>query len=196
MLIIAGAGSGKTQTLAHRVAHLIEQGAHPGRILLLTFSRRAAQEMERRVERILAGRGMSQGMAAFGWSGTFHGVGARLLRDFAHSIGLNPAFTIHDREDSADLLNLVRHQLGFSEQEQRFPLKTTCLAIYSRAVNSGHALDRVLAKHFPWCAAFEDDLRRLFERYVEAKQSQHVLDYDDLLLYWAELMKVPELRAR
>ena len=137
LLIIAGAGSGKTQTLAHRVAHLIGEGADPGRILLLTFSRRAAQEMERRVERILAGRGMSQGMAAFGWSGTFHAVGARLLRDFAHSIGLNPAFTIHDREDSADLLNLVRHQLGFSEQEQRFPLKATCLAIYTRAVNSG-----------------------------------------------------------
>src|SRR5271166_2745594 len=143
LLIIAGAGSGKTQTLAHRVANLIKQGADPGRILLLTFSRRAAQEMERRVERILTGRGISEGMA-IGWSGTFHGIGARLLRDFAHSIGLNPAFTIHDREDSADLLNLIRHHLGFSEQEQRFPLKATCLAIYSRAVNSGHALGVVL----------------------------------------------------
>ena len=195
LLIIAGAGSGKTQTLAHRVAHLIGHSANPGRILLLTFSRRAAQEMERRVERILTGRGMSQGLASIGWSGTFHAVGARVLRDFAHSVGLNPAFTIHDREDSADLLNFVRHQLGFSEQEQRFPLKATCLAIYSRAVNSGDALDRVLAKHFPWCAGFEEDLRRLFEGYVEAKQSQHVLDYDDLLLYWAELMKVPELAS-
>jgi DNA helicase-2/ATP-dependent DNA helicase PcrA len=190
LLIIAGAGSGKTQTLAHRVAHLIEQGTDPGRILLLTFSRRAAQEMERRVERIVSRR-----LTSIGWSGTFHAVGARLLRDFAHSIGLNPAFTIHDREDSADLLNLIRHQLGFSEQEQRFPLKATCLAVYSRAVNSGHALDRVLAKHFPWCIAFEEDLRRLFEAYVEAKQSQHVLDYDDLLLYWAELMKAPELAS-
>ena len=92
-------------------------------------------------------------------------------------------------------MNLVRHQLGLSEQEQRFPLKATCLTIYSRAVNSGDALDRVLAKHFPWCAGFEEDLRRLFEGYVEAKQSQHVLDYDDLLLYWAELMKVPELAS-
>ena len=195
LLIIAGAGSGKTQTLAHRVAYLISEGADPSRILLLTFSRRAAQEMERRVERILTGGGRSPGLAAIGWSGTFHAIGARLLRDFAHSIGLNPAFTIHDREDSADLLNLVRHHLGFSEQEQRFPLKATCLAIYSRAVNSGEALDRVLAKHFPWCAGFEEDLRRLFECYVEAKQSQHVLDYDDLLLYWAELMKVPEVAS-
>ena len=94
---------------------------------------------------------------------------------------------------SADLINLVRHHLGFSDQEQSFPLKATCLAIYSKAVNSGEALDRVLKQHFPWCAAFEEDLRRLFEAYVEAKQGQHVLDYDDLLLYWAELMKMPEL---
>ena len=194
LLIIAGAGSGKTQTLAHRVARLIAQGADPSRILLLTFSRRAAKEMERRVERILnASEGMSR--ASIGWSGTFHAVGARLLREFAHSIGLDPAFSIHDREDSADLMNLVRHQLGLSEQEQRFPLKTTCLAIYSKAVNSGQALERVLKQHFPWCAAFDEDLRRLFEAYVEAKQAQHVLDYDDLLLYWAELMKVPELAA-
>jgi DNA helicase-2/ATP-dependent DNA helicase PcrA len=191
LLIIAGAGSGKTQTLAHRVAHLIARGADPGRILLLTFSRRAAKEMERRVERILS-KGRSA-PASIIWSGTFHAIGARLLREFAHSIGLDPAFTIHDREDSADLLNLVRHRLGFSDQEQRFPLKATCLAIYSKAVNSGEALDRVLKQHFPWCAAFEEDLRRLFEAYVEAKQGQHVLDYDDLLLYWTELMKIPEL---
>ncbi|MGB9026330.1 MAG: ATP-dependent helicase, partial [Rhodomicrobium sp.] len=193
LLIIAGAGSGKTQTLAHRVAHLIEQGFDPNRMLLLTFSRRAAQEMERRAERILAARGIGQGRASIGWSGTFHAIGARLLREFAQLIGLDPAFTIHDREDSADLMNLVRHHLGFSEQEQRFPLKAACLAIYSRAVNSGHPLSLVLQRHFPWCVSFEDDLRRLFEAYVEAKQSQHVLDYDDLLLYWAELMKVPEL---
>jgi DNA helicase II / ATP-dependent DNA helicase PcrA len=194
LLIIAGAGSGKTQTLAHRVAHLIGHGADPSRILLLTFSRRAAKEMERRVERIL---GQAQGTArgSIAWSGTFHAIGARLLRAFAHSIGLDPAFTIHDRGDSADLMNLVRHRLGFSEQEQRFPLKATCLAIYSKAVNSGVALDRVLKLHFPWVAPFEEELRRLFEAYVEAKQGQHILDYDDLLLYWAELMKVPELAS-
>jgi DNA helicase II / ATP-dependent DNA helicase PcrA len=193
LLIIAGAGSGKTQTLAHRVAQLMKHGADPGRILLLTFSRRAAQEMERRVERILNADSAAQ--TRIGWSGTFHAIGARLLREFAHSVGLDPAFTIHDREDSADLINLVRHQLGYSEQEQRFPQKQTCLAIYSKAVNSGAALDEVLKRHFPWCAGFEEELRRLFEAYVEAKQAQHVLDYDDLLLYWAELMKVPELAA-
>jgi DNA helicase-2/ATP-dependent DNA helicase PcrA len=136
LLIIAGAGSGKTQTLAHRVAYLIAHGADPRRILLLTFSRRAAKEMERRVAHILS-KTKAATHVSIAWSGTFHAIGARLLRQFAHSIGLDPAFTIHDREDSADLMNLVRHQLGFSEQEQRFPLKATCLSIYSKAVNSG-----------------------------------------------------------
>jgi DNA helicase-2/ATP-dependent DNA helicase PcrA len=104
--------------------------------LLLTFSRRAAKEMERRVAHILS-KTKAATHVSIAWSGTFHAIGARLLRQFAHSIGLDPAFTIHDREDSADLMNLVRHQLGFSEQEQRFPLKATCLSIYSKAVNSG-----------------------------------------------------------
>ena len=106
LLIIAGAGSGKTNTLAHRVAHLIVNGADPRRMLLLTFSRRAASEMTRRVERItmhLLGPKAGVMMEALTWAGTFHGVGARLLRDYANQIGLNPAFTIHDREDSADL---------------------------------------------------------------------------------------------
>ncbi len=198
LLVIAGAGSGKTNTLAHRVAHLIVHGADPRRMLLLTFSRRAAAEMERRVERIVAA---SLGEPAGGarnpilWSGTFHAIGARLLRMYAHAIGLDPAFTIHDREDSADLMNLVRHELGLSDKAQRFPLKATCLAIYSRAVNAAAALDQVLGKQFPWCAEWKDDLRRLFAAYVEAKQRQHVLDYDDLLLYWGELMGVPELAA-
>ncbi len=196
LLIIAGAGSGKTQTLAHRVAHLIANGADPGRILLLTFSRRAAAEMAKRAERILKsvlGEPEAAARGSIGWSGTFHAVGARLLRTFADSIGLSPAFTIHDREDSADLMNLVRHQLGLPEGVERFPLKATCLSIYSRAVNAGADLDRVLRQQYPWCASFEEDLRRLFEAYVAAKQAQHVLDYDDLLLYWAELMKLPEL---
>ena len=96
---------------------------------------------------------------------------------------------------SADLMNLVRHELGLSDKAQRFPLKATCLAIYSRAVNAAEPLDVVLGKQFPWCAEWKDELRRLFAAYVEAKQTQHVLDYDDLLLYWGELMGVPELAA-
>jgi DNA helicase-2/ATP-dependent DNA helicase PcrA len=196
LLVIAGAGCGKTSTLAHRVAHLMVHGADPSRILLLTFSRRAASEMQRRVDRIVAsalGQGAGGQHSPMLWSGTFHAVGARLLRRYAHAIGLDPAFTIHDREDSADLMNLVRHELGFCDKAQRFPLKATCLAIYSRAVNAVQPLDRVLARQFPWCAEWKDDLQRLFGGYVEAKQRQGVLDYDDLLLYWGELMGVPEL---
>src|SRR5215471_9685644 len=198
LLINAGAGSGKTKTLAHRVAHLIVGGVDPRRIMLLTFSRRAASEMQRRVERITAQVfGAKPGLMidALGWSGTFHAIGARLLREYAQAIGLDSAFTIHDREDSADLMNLVRHDLGFSNVEKRFPAKGTCLAIYSRTVNAELPLDEVLGSWFPWCAGWEPELRKLFAAYVEAKQRQHVLDYDDLLLYWAQMMSEPLLAA-
>ncbi len=202
LLIIAGAGSGKTATLAHRVAYLVEHGADPRRIMLLTFSRRAAAEMTRRVDRILADfiRGSGGGTAGvltdvLAWAGTFHAIGARLLRDYAETIGLAPGFTIHDREDSADLMNLVRHDLGFSKTEKRFPAKGTCLAIYSRAVNGELPLDEVLGSYFPWCATWQDELRALFAHYVEAKQRQQVLDYDDLLLYWAHMMQEPAIAA-
>jgi DNA helicase-2/ATP-dependent DNA helicase PcrA len=194
LLVIAGAGSGKTNTLAHRVAHLIVKGADPRRILLMTFSRRAAAEMARRVERICVQvlGGKSGIMAdALAWSGTFHGIGARLLRDYAEQIGIDPAFTIHDREDSADLMNLIRHELGFSKMQNRFPTKGTCLAIYSRVVNSESELGLVLRDAFPWCSAWENQLRDLFGAYVEAKQSQNILDYDDLLLYWAQMVSEP-----
>lgn len=198
LLVIAGAGSGKTNTLAHRVAHLIVQGADPRRILLLTFSRRAASEMSRRVERI-CGEALSQRSGvltdALTWAGTFHGIGARLLRAYAAEIGLNPDFSIHDREDSADLMNLIRHELGFSKTEKRFPAKATCLAIYSRAVNAELPLPDVLRSVFPWCADWEAQLRDLFTAYVEAKQAQNVLDYDDLLLYWAQAASDSQLAA-
>ncbi len=195
LLIIAGAGSGKTSTLAHRVAWLIEQGADPRRIMLLTFSRRAAAEMIRRVDLILVEFNRAQGAVTddLAWAGTFHAMGARLLREYAETIGLAPAFTIHDREDSADLMNLVRHDVGFSKTEKRFPTKGTCLAIYSRAVNGELPLDEVLGAYFPWCAMWHDELRALFAQYVETKQRQHVLDYDDLLLYWAHMMLEPSI---
>lgn len=199
LLVIAGAGSGKTNTLAHRVAHLVVNGADPRRILLLTFSRRAAAEMSRRVERISAKvLGVSAGAMtdALAWAGTFHGIGARLLREHAQQIGLDPNFTIHDREDSADLMNLVRHELKFSDAETRFPTKGTCLAIYSRVVNAQGDLDEVLKSVFPWCAMWSQQLRTLFSAYVAAKQQQNVLDYDDLLLYWAGMMAEPEIAAQ
>ncbi len=188
LLIIAGAGTGKTDTLAHRVAHLIGNGADPQRVLLLTFSRRAALEMERRAGRILARMASGRHPPSLPWSGTFHSVGARLLREYAARIGLDPGFTIHDRSDAEDQMALLRHELGHGTTRSRFPGKGTCLAIYSRVVNSEAALADVLRTAFPWCAVWESDLKTLFAAYVAAKQAQHVLDYDDLLLYWAQMM--------
>jgi DNA helicase-2/ATP-dependent DNA helicase PcrA len=191
LLVIAGAGSGKTNTLAHRVAHLIVNKADPRRILLMTFSRRAASEMSRRIERIARKvMGDKAGIMtdALSWAGTFHGIGARLLREYAEQIGIDPSFTIHDREDSADLINLARHELGLSKTESRFPTKGTCLSIYSRCVNTEAPIEQVLGQFFPWCSGWSNELKQLFAAYVESKQRQNVLDYDDLLLYWAQMM--------
>src|SRR5947208_2566680 len=164
LLVIAGAGSGKTNTLAHRVGHLIVSGADPRRILLMTFSRRAASEMSKRVERIarkVLGNNAGIMTDALSWAGTFHGIGARLLREYADQIGLNPAFTIHDREDSADLLNLIRHERGLSKTESRFPAKGTCLAIYSRCVNAEAELNQMLGASYPWCSGWANERRDL-----------------------------------
>ncbi len=205
LLVIAGAGSGKTNTLAHRVAHLILEGADPRRILLLTFTRRAAQEMTRRcqriVERALAENARSSagsGRVAGGqihWSGTFHSVANRLLRSHARSISLDPSFTVLDRSDSADLLNLRRSELGFAKKSSRFPRKNTCLSIYSHAVNAQREVAETLARAFPFCESWEQELKELFRSYVEAKQELNLLDYDDLLLYWHHLMAEPQLAA-
>ncbi|MDX1481347.1 MAG: ATP-dependent helicase [Woeseiaceae bacterium] len=197
LLVIAGAGTGKTMTLAHRVAHLIVNGVDPQRILLLTFTRRAAEEMCRRVESIAGSAG--PGAGSFGgklpWSGTFHSVGNRLLRRYAHNLGLDPGFSVLDRGDAADLLDVVRHEENLSAKDRRFPKKDTCLAIYSRTVNARLRLADVLTTHYPWCAEWEAELRALFRAYVAAKQRHQALDYDDLLLYWTHLVSDGEIAA-
>ncbi len=200
LLVIAGAGTGKTMTLAHRVAHLIIQGVSPERILLLTFTRRAAQEMTRRVESIVgqALSGNSRPNKALGilpWSGTFHSVANRLLRRYAHNLGLDPGFSVLDRGDAADLMDVTRHELGLSRKARRFPKKDTCLAIYSRCVNARKPLLESLDETYPWCADWEQELRTLFRHYVERKQETQNLDYDDLLLYWYHLVGDQELAA-
>jgi len=193
LLIVAGAGTGKTMTLAHRVAHLVVQGVDTRRILLLTFTRRAALEMTRRVESILrqALADRMNGPLPAGilpWSGTFHSIGNRLLRRFAHNLGLDPGFSVLDRGDAADLMDVVRHELGLSKKSRRFPKKDTCLAIYSRCVNAQESLEDTLQHTFPWCSDWETELRSLFRDYVERKQKTQALDYDDLLLYWSHLV--------
>ena len=196
LLIIAGAGSGKTMTLAHRVAELVLAGADPERILLLTFTRRAAAEMARRAERIVArvlADAPARRSARLSWAGTFHSVANRLLRLHAMAIGLDPSFTVLDRSDSADLMDVVRSSLGFDRKNARFPKKATCLAIYSHVVNTQEPLDTTIREAFPWCEHWLAELRTLFAAYVEAKQKRNVLDYDDLLLWWYQLMSEPAL---
>jgi DNA helicase-2/ATP-dependent DNA helicase PcrA len=198
LLVVAGAGTGKTLTLAHRVAQLVLAGVAPTRILLLTFSRRAAREMTRRARRIVGraladdGRGEDVKLP---WAGTFHSVANRLLREYAPNLGLDPGFSVLDRGDSADLMDVARQDLGLAPRDRRFPRKDTCLSIYSRTVNARAGLKDCLAEVFPWCEEFEAELRELFRRYVELKQAASVLDYDDLLLWWNALMESRALAA-
>jgi superfamily I DNA/RNA helicase len=186
VLTIAGAGTGKTKTLAARVAWLVSQGIDPGRIMLLTFTRRASDEMLRRARRALGETG-SHTLATV-WGGTFHSVANRLLRTYGEAIGLDPDFTVMDQSDAEDLMDDSRHNNALGSKEKRFPRKQTCLSIYSRCVNSSDRLDHTLAAFFPWCIGWEQELRLLFKSYTEAKQERHVLDYDDLLLYWFHLL--------
>lgn len=201
LLIIAGAGTGKTTTLAHRVAWQIVSGTDPARILLLTFTRRAAAEMLRRVEQILihldpttlkdpsiASRNAIRRLSG----GTFHSVATNVLRRYGHLIGLHPDFTILDRSDSEDLINVVRSKLNLPKTENRFPLKATCLDIYGRCVNTQKPLDIVLKKYFPWCLEHQERLAELFNGYTVTKEQQRVLDFDDLLLFWNALAEHPD----
>jgi DNA helicase II / ATP-dependent DNA helicase PcrA len=198
LLVIAGAGSGKTKTLAARVARLVCAGADPQRLLLLTFSRRAAAEMVARAGGLLhIALGLPAGSTppVLPWAGTFHGIGARLLRQYAARIGLSESFSILDRGDAEDLMALVRQECGLAAAAKRFPMKGTCLAIYSRAVNSQASLQDVLAGSYPWCVDWLVELQRLFAADTAEKQKQQVLDYDDLLLYWAGMMAEPSLAS-
>ncbi len=200
LLIIAGAGTGKTNTLAHRTAHLICSGADPRRILLLTFTRRAADEMIRRSDRILA-RARAEKKAddklagKITWAGTFHAIANRLLRIHATDIGLDPSFTVLDRSDSEDLMNKIRNDIGFAKKDKRFPKKGTCLAIYSHAINTQQPIEQSLETDFPWCKEWANDLKILFGKYTSEKRRLNILDYDDLLLYWFYMMNEPAIAS-
>jgi DNA helicase-2/ATP-dependent DNA helicase PcrA len=192
LLIVAGAGTGKTKTLAFRVSYLVSQGIAPERILLLTFTRRAAEEMLKRASSVpAAGDALTRRV----WGGTFHAVANRLLRIYAQAAGISPDFTILDRSDAEDMVNVVRNDLSLSSRDSRFPRKSTCLDIYSRRVNGSSSLHDLLKAEFPWCTMWENELNNLFRTYVERKLGRNLLDYDDLLLYWFHLLEEPGLAA-
>lgn len=184
LLVVAGAGTGKTRTLVARVTSLIADGADPSRILLLTFTRRSAAEMLGRVAAASGGVSSAHGPASQVWGGTFHSVANRLLRMYGNAAGLPPNFTVLDQGDSTDLMGMVRTEEGFGERAKRFPKANTVAGIYSRVVNSQAKLADVLDVDYPWCADHLDDLKTIFSAYTTAKRSHHVLDYDDLLLFW------------
>lgn len=189
LLIVAGAGSGKTRTLIHRMAALINRGVPPQRILLLTFTRRAAEEMRSRAEKLAgpAARAVQ--------GGTFHGTAHRLLKRFSHAAGLTDGFTILDQSDSADLMGLSRSALGYGDLKNaprsapRFPRAETLIAIHSRHVNTGFPIDRILDQLWPHFLPWTGDIARCFADYTERKAQRNLLDYDDLLLSWALLLE-------
>ena len=185
LLIIAGAGTGKTRTLVHRVAHLIDRGVAPQRILLLTFTRRAAQEMLRRVEALTGSRG------ARVHGGTFHATAHRLLRSHGAKAGLAPAFTILDQGDAVDLMGISRAELGFGQRKSRFPRKETLHHVYSRHVNTEIAIRDILRDEFPQFEEHADDITRVFADYTARKERRNLVDYDDLLLFWAAMLEAP-----
>jgi DNA helicase-2/ATP-dependent DNA helicase PcrA len=165
LLILAGAGTGKTTTLCARVAWLVERGVPAERILLLTFTRRAAREMLSRARTLVAVNANSR----FVVGGTFHSVGYRTILSEAPALGLG-GVNLLDASDGADLLDLLREELGLASMERRFPRKGTLLDIYSRTVNAQRSLSEVLGESFPWCADFSEEIASLFRTYTARKR--------------------------
>jgi DNA helicase-2/ATP-dependent DNA helicase PcrA len=191
LLIIAGAGTGKTRTLIYRVAHLIEAGVKPERILLLTFTRRAAQEMLARAERLVGGA--SRKVAG----GTFHATAHRLLRRFGAAAGVASDFSIMDQGDSEDLIQLSRAQLGYAESKKRFPRKETLQYVYSRHINTEIPVDDILRDEFSGFVEYHEDFLRIFADYTKRKGERNLVDYDDLLLFWATMLEAaPQIAER
>jgi DNA helicase-2/ATP-dependent DNA helicase PcrA len=183
LLILAGAGTGKTTTLCARVAWLVSEGIAPERIMLLTFTRRAAREMLQRTRALVPMPGGSGGVLG----GTFHSVAHRFVRLHSSALGLAPGFGVLDAGDAADLIDMIREEHGHAQSRNRFPKKSTLLDIYSRTVNAQQPLPGVVAEHFPWCEEHGEAMGALFKAYGARKRALGVLDLDDLLLYWRAL---------
>jgi len=185
-LVIAGAGSGKTRVLVHRVAYLVEQGIRPEHILLLTFTRRAAEEMLRRASILLDERCKNVS------GGTFHSFANMILRKHAKLLDLNNNFTILDQADAEDALNLVRTQLGFHKSEKRFPRKHAILEVISKSVNKSEDINDVLYDEYPQFMEFTEEIKKIRNEYNKYKRQKSLLDYDDLLIYLKELLNKHE----
>lgn len=181
LLVIAGAGTGKTRTLIYRVAHLIERGVPPERILLLTFTRRAAAEMLTRAERLVG----SASTRVHG--GTFHATAHRLLRKYGPAAGLSSDFSIMDQGDAEDLMQIARGAVLGDKRDKRFPKKETLQYLYSRHVNTDIPVETLLEDELPQFTDFGEAVLRIFADYTERKAARNLVDYDDLLLFW-ELM--------
>ncbi|HEX4107793.1 MAG TPA: ATP-dependent helicase [Solirubrobacteraceae bacterium] len=187
LLVLAGAGTGKTTTLCARVAWLVAGGTAPEGILLLTFTRRAAREMLQRTRALLDGAGVATRGRVRG--GTFHSVAHEHVRRHAGALGLPEGFGVLDAADAADLIDVLRTEHGHDRSTRRFPRKHTLLDIYSHTVNAQTPLADVLAEQFPWCGEHRDAIAVLLRGYGERKRALGVLDLDDLLLYWRALVR-------
>ena len=185
-LVIAGAGSGKTRTLVYRVAYLIDSGIEPSQILLLTFTRKSAQEMLDRAGELIGVR--SERVRG----GTFHSVANMLLRRYGRSIGLEPGFTILDRGDAEDLIALVRAQLGLNEKDKRFPRKGTIAEMFSKSENTLRPLDEIVVEEFDHFSDHLDALEQLQRGYQASKRQRQLVDYDDLLVLLRRLVMEDE----
>jgi DNA helicase-2/ATP-dependent DNA helicase PcrA len=187
LLILAGAGTGKTRTLARRVAHLLKCGASPRRILLLAFGNRAAAELSERVKTL------TRSSPEIEWAGTFHSIGARLLRRYASLVGLQSNFTIMSRKEASELMDVARLSLS---PRQGLRDSKKCVEIYSYLVNTQGPLDRVLQERFPACIGRQPELHRLFRCYEAEKKRANVADFDDLLRYWLKLLNERSTRRK
>lgn len=185
-LIIAGAGTGKTRTIVYRVSYLVELGVRPDAILLLTFTRKAAQEMLRRASILLDARCERVS------GGTFHSFANSVLRKHAPLLGFERSFTILDQTDAEDVMNLIRTRLKFDARERRFPRKEALYDLYSRSVNTLTPLSTLLAVDYPQYLEQEQDISTLCREYEAYKRRHQLMDYDDLLTSLARLLQEHE----
>ncbi|MCX7984628.1 MAG: ATP-dependent helicase [Bacteroidetes bacterium] len=182
-LIIAGAGTGKTRTIVYRVAYLVECGVKPDTILLLTFTRKAAQEMLRKASLLLDRR------CEHVSGGTFHSFANSILRRYAKLVGYETNYTILDQTDAEDVVNLLRTKLKYDAKEKRFPRKETLYDLYSRSVNTLVPLPQLLLNEYPQFLELEEDIQKLYQVYVHYKRQHNLMDYDDLLFNCATLLR-------